>query len=59
MIERLLAFLAGEALGLHVHQQQMIIRAAAHEAEPIVFHAFGQRLGVHNYLLLIFLKLRR
>jgi hypothetical protein len=42
-IERNLAFLAGHILRAHVHQHQMIVRAAADEPETVALHALGQR----------------
>ena len=52
-VQRDLAILAGHVFRAHVHEHQMIVRAAADEAVAVALHAVGQRRGVFHNLLLI------
>ena len=49
-VERLLGQLARQAARGHVHQQQVIVGAAGHQAEAQPLQFLGQRLGVGDDL---------
>ena len=59
LVERDLLILAGDVFCAHVHEHQMIVRAAADEAEAVAFHAVGQRRRIFDDLLLIRFEGRR
>ena len=53
LIERDLRILAGDVFRAHVHEHEMVVRAAADEAEAVALHAIGQRRRIFDDLLLV------